>query len=278
MRARAITPSEGVLAERELAAPLWVGTADTWPDATGDSGEVCALVYGDGEVHVVPPCDRHAAATAVRAAGGTAVVFLPSLLAGPTRRRADPKPSAKHSSPLHDAWSRGGRYVVPLDARRSWTERLVRLETELRIPAPANAEAAEALLRLLLIDAARLAETAPSAPPSQVVIEAAAVIDQRFRGPLSLADVAAVLSISPSQLSRVVRRARGCSVGEWIRDRRMEEARRLLRETEASVESIAGQIGYRDVAHFRRHFLRAHETTPARWRERARPGLGTRIR
>lgn len=206
------------------------------------------------------------------------MVCIPSLLSGPERRRTDPKPSAEHPNPLQDAWSRGGRYVVPLDARRSWTERLVRLETELRIPAPASAEAAEALLRLLLIDAARLAETAPSAPPSQVVIEAAAVIEQRFRGSLSLADVAAALSISPSQLSRIIRAARGYSVGEWIRNRRMEEARHLLRETEASVESIAAQIGYRDVAHFRRHFLRAHETTPARWRERARPDLGIRVR
>jgi transcriptional regulator GlxA family with amidase domain len=167
---------------------------------------------------------------------------------------------------------------VPLDDHRSWSERFARLEAEFHDAAPAGAQAADALLKLLIIDATRLAFRAPSAQPTQVVTDAAAVIDQRFRGPLSLADVAAAVSVSPSHLTRLVRQAMGRSVGELIRDRRMEEARHLLSDSETPVDAIAARVGYRDVTHFRRHFARVHETTPARWRERARPELAGRVR
>jgi AraC family transcriptional regulator, transcriptional activator of pobA len=271
LRTRARTAAvEGVLAERQLASPIWVGHCKSCTVALIGKGEVGALVYGDGEIDVVSPRAARALAATVRALDGTAVIFDASLLATPARRRGDTGPKIAAPTPLERAWARGGHFAIPVEARRSWSERLVAIESELRIPAIASDEAVEALLRLLLIDAARLAEAAPSARPAQIVMEAAAVIDQRFRGRLSLADVAAAVAISPSQLSRLVRRATGRSVVEWIRDRRMEEARRLLRDTDASIEFIAIEIGYRDVAHFRRHFVRTHETTPGRWRKRAR--------
>jgi AraC-like DNA-binding protein len=258
--------------------PLWAGPTTEWArGARTGPDRSCALVYCAGEVEIVPPNDAQTVSREVAALTGVAVVLANSLL--PWRR-------ASHSrigrgvvdGALHDAWERGGRYVVPPDARREWSKRLTRLETEVRSPRIASAQAADALVRLLVIDAARLSWTAPSAKPTQLVAEAAAVIDQRFRDPLSLTDVAATLNVSRSHLTRLVRGATGRSVGEWIRDRRMEEARHLLRDSEEPVDSIAQKVGYRDAAHFRRHFLRAHKSTPARWRERARPDLSSRVR
>lgn len=270
--------AERVVAEREVGAAMWAGPVAAWGSAgLSPPALACALVYCNGEVQIVPPGDGRAVAQAMASGHGLAAVFSSSLLPW---RRAPRQASGRGlvDDALQSAWARPGRYVVSPDARRSWSERLARLEVELQTPAPASAQAADALLKLLAIDAARLAWAAPAAEPTQIVAEAAAVIDQRFRSPLSLTDVATALSVSPSHLTRLVRRATGRSVGEWIRDRRMEEARHLLRDTEAPVDAVAGRVGYRDVAHFRRHFLRVHETTPARWRERARPDLGARVR
>lgn len=270
--------TERVVAETELATAVWAGPAADWTGAQLSApARVSALLYCQGAIEIVPPADRRAVAEVLRVGRGLAVVLSPSLLPW---RRAPRAASGRGlvDDALRRSWERGGRYVVPPDAHRTWSERLARLEEELGEPAPASAQAADALLKLLVIDAARLAWTAPHAEPTQIVAEAAAVIDQRFRKPLSLAGVAASLAVSPSHLARLVRRARDRSVGEWIRDRRMEEARHLLRDSDEPVDAIAGKVGYRDVAHFRRHFARDHDTTPARWRERARPDLGPRVR
>jgi AraC-like DNA-binding protein len=128
----------------------------------------------------------------------------------------------------------------------------------------------DALLTLLLLDAAHLARGSRAPQTPQLVIDAAALIERRFREPLGLGEIADALAVSPSHLTRLVRRATGRSVGDWVRDRRIEEARRLLRQSDAPVEAIAREVGYSDVTHFRRQFRRAHNTTPARWRKHAR--------
>jgi AraC-like DNA-binding protein len=59
-------------------------------------------------------------------------------------------------------------------------------------------------------------------------------------------------------------------VQRWITERRMAEARRLLRETDLPVEAIATRAGYRHPSFFIKHFRRDHAVTPASWRRRAR--------
>jgi AraC family transcriptional regulator, transcriptional activator of pobA len=68
----------------------------------------------------------------------------------------------------------------------------------------------------------------------------------------------------------VVRRRTGRTVQGWIRERRMAEARRLLAETELTVEAIAGRVGYRDAGYFIRHLRRDHARTPLAWRRAGR--------
>jgi AraC-like DNA-binding protein len=64
----------------------------------------------------------------------------------------------------------------------------------------------------------------------------------------------------------------GRTVGEWILEYRMAEARRRLRGTDERVDIIAERVGYADVTHFIRQFRRLHRVTPAAWRRRATQG------
>jgi AraC family transcriptional regulator, transcriptional activator of pobA len=57
---------------------------------------------------------------------------------------------------------------------------------------------------------------------------------------------------------------------QWIEDRRMLEARRLLLATDDKVDGVAERVGYRDPSYFRRRFRRAHGVPPQAWRERTR--------
>ena len=50
----------------------------------------------------------------------------------------------------------------------------------------------------------------------------------------------------------------------------MAEARKLLRETDHTVEAIAARTGYRQPSFFIKQFKRHHAHTPAAWRRQAR--------
>jgi AraC-like DNA-binding protein len=95
-------------------------------------------------------------------------------------------------------------------------------------------------------------------------------IEGRYDEPISLADVASSVGLTPGHLTTVVRRKTGRTVQQWITERRMTEARKLLRETDLTVEAIATHAGFRHPSFFIKQFKRAHSLTPAAWRRTAR--------
>ena len=62
----------------------------------------------------------------------------------------------------------------------------------------------------------------------------------------------------------------GCSVGERIRELRLREAKRLLREGRLSVAAVAAQVGIPDYNYFARVFKAAEGMPPSVYRKRQR--------
>jgi AraC family transcriptional regulator, transcriptional activator of pobA len=151
-------------------------------------------------------------------------------------------------------------------------EALDALDGELSGATPLQYEAVSALLRLVLVALARVApESAPrSIPPGGIVAEALAIVDLRFREHLTLGEIAATMNRDAGRLSADVRRATGRTLVQWIEERRMAEARRMLRETDLPVAAIASETGFSDPAYFARRFTRQHGESAGRWREHAR--------
>ena len=83
---------------------------------------------------------------------------------------------------------------------------------------------------------------------------------------LTLNTIAAELCVSPSHLSRLFRRLTGKNFSDYLRNVRLDQACRLLMETELSVEQIIFQCGLRDVPSFYRSFQARMDTTPNRYR------------
>ncbi len=153
-----------------------------------------------------------------------------------------------------------------------WITRFSNLADELAGHSFGGGVAAHALLKLLLVDAARLARLRLDHLPSQtrpILFSVFAFIEQRFRAPIGLADVAKAVARSPSYLTDLVRRETGRTVQQWIIHRRMAEARILLLQSGARVKDIGSMIGYDDTGHFIRQFHRANGLTPQRWRLQA---------
>ena len=239
------------------------------PVLTGD-----LLIIAPGEVVTPGPAGQHHGAAGV---DGWVVFFDPHALTG--------------SSIVPPSWSRqplllptgpGPRAPqhlhVPESEMAAWAARFDSLRSELAERQDGFAEAALALLVLLLVDVARLAErTGPTERlrDEPLLAKVFAVIDERFRDQLSLRDIATEVALTPGHLSTVVGRRTGRTVQQWITERRMAEARTLLTASTASVSVIARRVGYQDASYFIKHFRRAHQATPGQWRDAARQGSMT---
>jgi AraC family transcriptional activator of pobA len=95
-------------------------------------------------------------------------------------------------------------------------------------------EAALAHLTLLLVGVARLAAEVVGElrlNDEPLLAEVFGFVEDRYRGPISLKDVARAVSLSPGHLTTVVRRRTGRTVVEWIAERRLVQAPRLLVKT-----------------------------------------------
>lgn len=73
-------------------------------------------------------------------------------------------------------------------------------------------------------------------------------------------------SVSRTTLCRIFREAVGKSPVEYWIDRKMREARRLIREGEHSITEIAEQLGYTSIHHFTRMFKRVTGQSPTAYR------------
>jgi PAS domain S-box-containing protein len=91
-------------------------------------------------------------------------------------------------------------------------------------------------------------------------------IEANYQQPITLNDVAQAVGYSSAYLTDLVRRQTGKTVNQWIVERRIAEARRLLLETNQAAHEIALSVGYQNEGHFFRQFRQYHGTTPQVWR------------
>jgi AraC family transcriptional activator of pobA len=172
------------------------------------------------------------------------------------------------------------RFHVPAEHRRRWASRFAEMEREQTEQAEGWSEVITAFLHVILIDVARLAApyTAGLRQRGETLLARVFdVIDERYREPLSTADVAAAVGLSPGYLTTLVRQKTGRTVLDWILERRMAAARQLLLATDLSAEAIAQRVGFTDPAYFNRRFRRYHGFAPGRWRAAALAGAVTPV-
>ena len=152
-----------------------------------------------------------------------------------------------------------------------WSRLLGEMAAEQIERRPLYGRALQAGLTRLLVEAARLAPE-PGTPDGRrglLVEETLTVIDRLYVSGAGLAEVAQAVRRDPSHLTRVVRQQTGRTVGEWLIQRRMADARRRLLETGQSIAAIATAVGYPDAVHFQRQFRARHGLPPGAWRRAA---------
>ncbi|OHV79714.1 helix-turn-helix domain-containing protein [Ensifer sp. LCM 4579] len=93
-------------------------------------------------------------------------------------------------------------------------------------------------------------------------------IDEHYKEDWPVGRYVASLSTTPHLLDKASREVFGQTVKEMLLERRLLEAKRLLKFTIRSVEDIGREIGFDDPAYFSRFFRRRTGEAPAAWRRR----------
>ena len=92
-------------------------------------------------------------------------------------------------------------------------------------------------------------------------------IQQHAEEQIRLEDIADTVNLSPSYAAIYFRKKTGTTIREYILSKKMEEARKLLLEKDASVTDIAYRLGYHDYRSFSRAFKNITGKTPSEFQD-----------
>lgn len=95
---------------------------------------------------------------------------------------------------------------------------------------------------------------------------AAAYIDNHYAFPISLERLCRIAYMGGTKLKSAFREHYGCTITEYILQRRMEQAQHLLIETELPIGEIAKVIGYERADSFTKQFQKATGLLPREYR------------
>jgi AraC-like DNA-binding protein/mannose-6-phosphate isomerase-like protein (cupin superfamily) len=154
---------------------------------------------------------------------------------------------------------------------------LTRVRAELLARRPGWDVVVEAVLTAAVVELARTRddddtpEAADGPTASAHVRRAVRYVEQHFREPLTLAQVAAVAHLSPHWFSEQFRRATGDTFQSYLKRRRLQFARALLDSTGLGVTEVSQAAGFNDLSYFGRAYREQYGVPPSEGRARGAP-------
>ena len=90
---------------------------------------------------------------------------------------------------------------------------------------------------------------------------------EHYMDPVTLEDVSALAGFSPTYFSALFKKETGSAFLEYLQSVRMDEAKRLLKETNLSIALVCEKVGYSDVKYFTKSFIKHTGLKPGEYRK-----------
>jgi AraC family transcriptional regulator len=142
---------------------------------------------------------------------------------------------------------------------------MLRIYRESRIRDSVAPIIVEGLMLEILGHASRSLIKPPVRPPGWLM-QARDLLHGRFNDSLNLLEIAHIVGVHPTHLARTFKKHYRTTVGEYLRQLRLDWATHQLSETEASIAEIASAAGFYDQSHFSHLFKQHTGFTPAEFR------------
>jgi AraC family transcriptional regulator len=120
----------------------------------------------------------------------------------------------------------------------------------------------------LMVQASRYSRVAPASPTPLWLQRVREVLHADCQQHLTLEQLAAIADVHPVHLAQTFRLVYSCTVGEYVRNLRVQRAADELRRTHRPLAEIAISCGFYDQSHFNRVFKKYLKVTPAQFRKR----------
>lgn len=142
----------------------------------------------------------------------------------------------------------------------------LRIYKEFNVGDSASLLSIEGLVLEALGQTTRRTSKSPSGAPPRWLANVKEICNEQFDQPISLAGIAKAIEIHPSHLARMFRRYYQCTVGEYVRRLRLDNAMRQLIQSNKSLADIAAASGFYDQSHFTHAFKLHTGLTPTAYR------------
>jgi AraC family transcriptional regulator len=124
----------------------------------------------------------------------------------------------------------------------------------------------EGLILEILGETARLGAPVTERKPPRWLRQAKDLLHAQFSSALTLDKIAAANGVHPVYLSTMFRQQFGCTIGDYVRRLRIDDACRRLVRSELPLAEIALEAGFAIQSHFSRTFKRLTGLTPSEYR------------
>ncbi len=105
---------------------------------------------------------------------------------------------------------------------------------------------------------------------SEITLKFKKLVDKDFRNIKTVSEFAAKLNITAGHLTETIQKDTGFTAGEFIHDRIILEAKRLLYHSKNSIKEIAAELNYEDPSYFSKFFKTYSGSTPEQFRKAIR--------
>lgn len=145
-----------------------------------------------------------------------------------------------------------------------------KIQRELQIMDEASPLAIEGYFLEIIAKIIRAEKKERNSSPPQWLKNARDLANDCFKESLNLSEIAGQIGVHPAYLAEMFRKHFGLTLGEYVRDLRLEYAFREVLETRRPLAEIALEVGFYDQSHFTKRFRERFNFTPLTIRQTAK--------
>jgi two-component system response regulator YesN len=118
-----------------------------------------------------------------------------------------------------------------------------------------------------ITDISKKIENSKNDKSESLIEKAEAYIDSNYMKEISLDDVSSYCNISSYYFSKLFKQETGENYVEYLNKVRIENAKRLLNESDSSIKEVCYSVGFSDPNYFSRAFKKYEGVTPSEYKE-----------